>query len=137
MPTARLITDSSHYTTVLDLAMKAKRSLWIGIADIKDLYVLQVKTEKPFLGMLAELLGKGVEERFIHAKEQRTELPCRLRPISATGQVAGTSDVPEGTFQDHRHRPDLLLCGQRQPHGHGHGDEIAPLPQLRNRNPHR
>ena len=68
MPTT-LITDTSHYTTVLDLAMKAKHSLWIGTADIKDLYVLQGKTEKPFLGVLAELLGKGVEVRLIHAKE--------------------------------------------------------------------
>ena len=68
MPTT-LITDSSHYTTVLDRAMKAKHSLWIGTADIKDLYVLQGKTEKPFLGVLAELLGKGVEVRLIHAKE--------------------------------------------------------------------
>ena len=68
MPTT-LISDSSHYTTVLDLAMKAKKSLWIGTADIKDLYVLQGKTEKPFLGVLAELLGKGVEVRLIHAKE--------------------------------------------------------------------
>ncbi|MBO4489106.1 MAG: phospholipase [Bacteroidales bacterium] len=68
MPTT-LITDTSHYTTVLDLAMKAKRSLWIGTADIKDLYVLQGKTEKPFLGVLADLLGKGVEVRLIHAKE--------------------------------------------------------------------
>jgi hypothetical protein len=64
-----LITDSSHYTTVLDLAMKAKHSLWIGTADIKDMYVLQGKTEKPFLGVLADLLGKGVEVRLIHAKE--------------------------------------------------------------------
>ena len=68
MPTT-LITDSSHYTSVLDLAMKAKHSLWIGTADIKDLYVLQGKTEKPFLGVLAEMLGKGVEVRLIHAKE--------------------------------------------------------------------
>lgn len=53
MPTT-LIPDSAHYTTVLDLAMKAKHSLWIGTADIKDLYVLQGKTEKPFLGVPAE-----------------------------------------------------------------------------------
>lgn len=68
MPTT-LITDSSHYTTVLDLAMKAKHSLWIGTADIKDLYVLQGKSEKPFLGVLAELISRGVEVRLIHAKE--------------------------------------------------------------------
>ena len=68
MPT-HFISDTSHYTTVLDLAMKAKHSLWIGTADIKDLYVLQGSSEKPFLGVLADLLGKGVEVRLIHAKE--------------------------------------------------------------------
>ena len=68
MPTT-LITDTSHYTTVLNLAAQAKISLWIGTADIKDLYVLQGGTEKPFLGVLSEMLGKGVEVRLIHAKE--------------------------------------------------------------------
>jgi hypothetical protein len=38
MPTL-FITDTSHYTTVLNLAAQAKISLWIGTADIKDLYV--------------------------------------------------------------------------------------------------
>ncbi len=60
MPTT-LITDSAHYTTVLNLAAQAKRSLWIGTADIKDLYVLQGRAEKPFLGVLSDLLGRGVE----------------------------------------------------------------------------
>lgn len=64
-----LITDSAHYETVLNLAIQAKQSLWIGTADIKDLYMMQGKTEKPFLGVLSELLGKGVEVRLIHAKE--------------------------------------------------------------------
>ena len=50
-------------------AMGAKRSLWIGTADIKDLYVVQEKVEKPFLGVLSELIGRGVEVRLIHAKE--------------------------------------------------------------------
>ena len=68
MPT-RLITDIDHYSVVLNLAALAQRNLWIGTADIKDLYVLQGKAEKPFLGVLSELLGKGVEVRLIHAKE--------------------------------------------------------------------
>ena len=55
------ISDSSHYSTVLDLAVQAKRSLWIGTADIKDLYVLQGRAEKPFLRVLSDLLGRGVE----------------------------------------------------------------------------
>lgn len=68
MPMFNLITDFDHYETVLNLAVKAKQSLWIGTADIKDLYVMQGKTEKPFLAVLSELLGKGVEVRLIHAK---------------------------------------------------------------------
>lgn len=63
------ISDSAHYSSVLDLVMKAKETLWIGTADIKDLYVVQGKTEKPFLGVLSDLIGKGVEVRLIHAKE--------------------------------------------------------------------
>ena len=63
------ISDISHYDIVLNLAIQAKHSLWIGTADIKDLYVIQGKAEKPFLDILSELLGKGVEVRLIHAKE--------------------------------------------------------------------
>ena len=63
------ISDTAHYTSVLDLVTKAKETLWIGTADIKDLYVVQGKTEKPFLGVLSDVIGKGVEVRLIHAKE--------------------------------------------------------------------
>lgn len=63
------ISDTEHYSSVLDLVTKARETLWIGTADIKDLYVVQGKTEKPFLGVLSELIGKGVEVRLIHAKE--------------------------------------------------------------------
>ena len=63
------ISDTAHYSIVLDLVTKAKETLWIGTADIKDLYVVQGKTEKPFLGVLSDLIGKGVEVRLIHAKE--------------------------------------------------------------------
>ena len=63
------ISDISHYDIVLNLATQAKCSLWIGTADIKDLYVIQGRVEKPFLGILAELIGRGVEIRLIHAKE--------------------------------------------------------------------
>lgn len=63
------ISDISHYDIVLNLATQAKSSLWIGTADIKDLYVIQGRVEKPFLGILAELIGRGVEVRLIHAKE--------------------------------------------------------------------
>ena len=63
------ISDSSHYSQILELAMKAKETLWIGTADIKDFYISNGKTEKPFLGVLSDLIGKGVNVRLIHAKE--------------------------------------------------------------------
>ena len=65
----KFISDKEHYEDVLLLASKAKHLLWIGTADIKDLYVIQGKTEKPFLGVLSDLIGKGVEIRLLHAKE--------------------------------------------------------------------
>ena len=63
------ISDISHYDLVLNLAIQAKHSLWIGTEDIKDLYVIHGGLEKPFLGVLSNLIGKGVEVRLIHAKE--------------------------------------------------------------------
>ncbi len=54
---------------MLDLASKAKHTLWIGTADIKDLYVEVDNEKKPFLALIAQLIRKGVEVRLIHAKE--------------------------------------------------------------------
>jgi len=64
----KYIADENHYKEVLSLVSTAKRTLWIGTADIKDLYV----GDKPFLSILAGLLKKGVEVRLIHAKEPGT-----------------------------------------------------------------
>ena len=59
------IADEAHFREVIERATKVKSSLWIGTADIKDLYV----EERPFLGVLANLISKGREIRLIHAKE--------------------------------------------------------------------
>ena len=64
----KYIADENHYKEVLSLVEKAKRTVWIGTADIKDLYV----DDKPFLALIASLLKKGVEVRLIHAKEPGT-----------------------------------------------------------------
>lgn len=81
------IADTAHYTEVLTLTRQVRHSLWIGTADIKDLYVDlpsssgrasvgscgasgQRGTQKvPLLGVLAKLIERGVEVRLIHAKE--------------------------------------------------------------------
>ena len=43
----KYIADENHYKEVLSLVGKAKQTVWIGTADIKDLYV----DDKPFLGL--------------------------------------------------------------------------------------
>jgi len=64
-----LIAGIDHYNKVLSKVASVKRSLWIGTADIKDLYVKVGSQTKPFLAVLALLIKKGVEVRLIHAKE--------------------------------------------------------------------
>jgi phosphatidylserine/phosphatidylglycerophosphate/cardiolipin synthase-like enzyme len=63
------IADSAHYDTVITELLSAKKHLWIGTADIKDLYCKQGRTSVPFLKLIAGLIKKGVEVRLIHAKE--------------------------------------------------------------------
>ena len=59
------LADASHFKEVIARVPDVRKTLWIGTADIKDLYV----GERPFLGVLANLISKGREVRLIHAKE--------------------------------------------------------------------
>ena len=52
----KYIADETHHKEVLSLVAKAKRTVWIGTADIKDLYV----DDTPFLSLIASFLQKGV-----------------------------------------------------------------------------
>ena len=63
------IPNATHYTALLSRIQSVKHTLWIGTADIKDLYVKVGSQMKPFLAVLAQLIKKGVEVRLIHAKE--------------------------------------------------------------------
>ena len=54
----KFISDIEHYDIVLNLAAKAHYTLWIGTADIKDLYVIRNGVNLPFLAILSELIGK-------------------------------------------------------------------------------
>ena len=64
------ISNSAHYKEVLSRVQSVKHMLWIGTADIKDLYIEVGKEKKPFLAIIAQLIRRGVEIRLIHAKEQ-------------------------------------------------------------------
>ena len=63
------ISNSAHYKEVLSRVQSVKHMLWIGTADIKDLYVEAGKEKKLFLALIAQLIRSGVEVRLIHAKE--------------------------------------------------------------------
>lgn len=63
------IANEQHYTEVISRIASVHETLWIGTADIKDLYVKQGNDTIPLLGQLAGLLKRGVGVRLIHAKE--------------------------------------------------------------------
>ena len=69
MPMITYISNSNHYNEVLSRVMQVKHSLWIGTADIKDLYIEENRKAIPFLGVLAKLIKKGVAVRLMHARE--------------------------------------------------------------------
>ena len=54
---------------MLALCEKVKHDLWIGTADLKDLYVEGGRDMVPFLPVLDKLLKRGVDVRLLHAKE--------------------------------------------------------------------
>ena len=63
------IANSNHYKEVISRVQSVKHLLWIGTADIKDLYVEVGKEKKSFLALIAQLIRRGVEVRLVHAKE--------------------------------------------------------------------
>lgn len=63
------ISNTDHYANVLSRVSSVKHTLWIGTADIKDLYVDIGKEKKPFLALIAQLIKRDVDVRLIHAKE--------------------------------------------------------------------
>ena len=68
------ISNIDHFKEVLSRVQSVKHNLWIGTADIKDLYIEMGKEKKPFLALIAQLIKKGVEVRLIHAKEPGPKL---------------------------------------------------------------
>lgn len=65
------IKNEHHYTEIIKRSLQVKRQLWIGTADIKDLYISNANNKNtiPYLLGLNELIRKKIEIRLIHAKE--------------------------------------------------------------------
>ena len=73
----RFVQDRMIYTEVIaKLVPQAQTRLWIATADIKDMYVEHNGTMVPFLKILAELIGRGVEIRhpgIFHHRSRRMD----------------------------------------------------------------
>ena len=69
LPETLYIANDAHYDQVIERIKDVKKTLWIGTADIKDLYVKDGRGTKPLLEVLSDLVKKGVAIRLIHAKE--------------------------------------------------------------------
>lgn len=68
-PEYQYIANEDHYEKVIEKIKDCKKTLWIGTADIKDLYVKDGRGSKPLLAVLSDLAKRGVAIRLIHAKE--------------------------------------------------------------------
>jgi len=64
------IKDREIYEKVIvGLIPKAKKFVWLGTADLKDLHVDKNGKIVPFLEILSDLIEKKIEIRLLHAKE--------------------------------------------------------------------
>lgn len=57
------ISNESHYDQVIERIKTVKKTLWIGTADIKDLYVKDGRGTKPLLEVLSDLVKRGVAKQ--------------------------------------------------------------------------
>lgn len=64
-----IIHNDEHYTQVIQKVSEARKMVWIGTADIKDLHVQHRNRRVSFLHVLQELAQHRVEIRLLHAKK--------------------------------------------------------------------
>ena len=81
----KYIANEEHYSEVISRIAKVRETLWIGTADIKDVYVKQDGDIMPLLGQLATLLKRGVGVRLVHAKEVKATSYFPQERISSLG----------------------------------------------------
>ncbi len=94
------VSGKDHYDKVIERVASVKKTLWIGTADIKDLHVKVGNKAKPFLGVLADLLKRGVEIPPYPCQRTRSGVPRRFRLLPNSKDGTGADALPEGTLQD-------------------------------------
>ncbi|WP_246867065.1 hypothetical protein [Parabacteroides distasonis] len=65
----KYIKNEQHYDLLVEAIRQVRRTLWIGTADLKDLYIKEGKEAVPLLKLLERKVKEGIEIRLIHAKE--------------------------------------------------------------------
>ena len=129
------IADKEHYTKVLALCEKVKHDLWIGTADLEDLYEARARDLASFLSMLNKRMKQGVNVRLLHVKEPGENFREDFDKYPGLWIRLERRLCPRGTFQDNDFRLLGGLYRLRQPHWCRHGYERRQQPQLRGRHP--
>lgn len=65
----QLFDKEIYNKVILESIPRARKFLWIGTSDIKDMYVAKSPKMVPFLEVLSDMIKRKVEVRLIHAKE--------------------------------------------------------------------
>jgi phosphatidylserine/phosphatidylglycerophosphate/cardiolipin synthase-like enzyme len=69
MATEFITNREIYHQVIQEMVVEAERFVWIATADIKDMYVKRGNRMAPFLGVLADMIEKGISVRLLHAKE--------------------------------------------------------------------
>ena len=78
------ISNTDHYKDVLSRVQSVKHMLWIGTADIKDLYIEMGKEKKPFFGAHRFTHSAGSGGATHSCEGAGTELPRGFRQVPST-----------------------------------------------------
>ena len=93
------IQNEQHYTLLINEISQVKHTLWIGTADLKDLYVKQGRSAIPFLALLEQKIKQGVSVRLLHAKEPGENFRNDFDKYPGIMERIGTCLVPTNPFQ--------------------------------------
>ena len=72
----RYVKNEEHYNLLLEQIANVRHTLWIGTADLKDLYFKKSNKAVPFLALLNEKVKQGGSVRLLYAKQPRENF-CR------------------------------------------------------------
>ena len=87
------ISNTDHYKDVLSRVQSVKHMLWIGTADIKDMYIEVGKDKKPVLALIAHLIRRGVEVRLVHAKEPGPRVHFKIIGFAGKEVYVGSANL--------------------------------------------